>query len=727
MHIYTTDDLLFFHHSASLYSCKEARYCTKECQGKHWKVHKDICQQIAEIKGFIPPSSSSSSSASSALTNSNTVSTPGATNNLGIQEPSEEDLRIAWAIAAVAEVNRQITSAHSTVPSPSPSSSSSSSVPTIHHESEGNTSNGTVSTHSNIVSSGSIDNTATELPGDMSTENTAVVPSFVPSLNSVQNWNFSGMVPDVPPKQFTLYSLCNTPLSEITESDDNLNSPLANVARLLQEGAVVDPPEAFGIPLHGAASAGQVKIVQYLLEQGASVNRFTRTGQTALQLAVLGNYTDIIQLLLQYGANIFCSLTPPPQTLASNQDDSYSSSYLVNRYHRNVITNFDPQGNGGIHERTLLHFIAMQDTTPEGKSVDSLCSSWCQALSLLVNSTISTSNSSTASTTSTTSGISSVSPLVTKTASNRPVPFCGVDPLDEDNCSPLLYAAVHANMGALKVLLKYGANPGKRDTTVLVPSPSNAAAASAGIVNNTKSSTKPVPVTPATVSASIIPASPLVATLEPTFIASLATVAALLETSDPTEAYGELQEYIEIIKLLIDAGGELPNECTVDPEDIEWKFPAFSRLPPPPPSPSSSPAVAVTVPTVPKLFFTPFSALCSQIPLAPVVSALLQKTPQSCNPRIPNSDGSDCLTVAISCGNVQVVKELIKYGMIPATHTCTTPTWESSLVHTAYHRAVTLAVPTSMSKNESSIPSTNMEDLLVTETVLAELKQTLKI
>ena len=523
------------------------------------------------------------------------------------------------------------------------------------------------------------------------------------------------MVPDVPPKQFALYNICNTPITDTMTSDSSSSSPLTEVAQLLQEGAVLDPPEAFGIPLHGAVSAGQLSIVQYLLEHGASVNRFTRTGQTALQLAVLGNYPDIIQLLLQYGANIFCSLSPPTQNLMTNSDNNYSSSYLVNRHHRNVITNFDPNSDGGVHERTLLHFIAMQDTSINGKSVELICSSWCQALSLLIGITSSSNNNANINNHATsTSSSTSSSSAITNNPSIK-APLCGVDPVDEDNCTPLLYAAVHANIGAVKVLLKYGANPGKVEL-VNSTTPNNPVSTvnSKSPKSPSMSSTPVVPVIPR--------ASPLIATLEPTFIASLATVAALIDNSDPTEAYNELQEYLQIIQLLLEAGGELSNECNVDPEDIEWKFPAFPRLPVPP-SPSST-ASSATSPTSSKLLFTPFSALCSQILLAPILTYILQKVPHPCNPNVVNSDSSSPLLIAISAGNIKVVKELIKYGMLPATHTNSTPTWETGLVGEAYRRAVSLLAPPVPDGGDIPIPNI---DGLVTETVLAELKQILKI
>jgi 26S proteasome non-ATPase regulatory subunit 10 len=57
-------------------------------------------------------------------------------------------------------------------------------------------------------------------------------------------------------------------------------------------------------PLHHAASAGHVDILQLLLNHGASVNAVNNDGRTPLHYAASWGHVDILQLLLSHGASV---------------------------------------------------------------------------------------------------------------------------------------------------------------------------------------------------------------------------------------------------------------------------------------------------------------------------------------------------------------------------------------------------------------------------------------
>lgn len=58
-------------------------------------------------------------------------------------------------------------------------------------------------------------------------------------------------------------------------------------------------------PLHCAVEKEQYKAAVWLLKHGAEVNAndFDRIGETPLCIGVRGNYPEIVELLLQHGAN----------------------------------------------------------------------------------------------------------------------------------------------------------------------------------------------------------------------------------------------------------------------------------------------------------------------------------------------------------------------------------------------------------------------------------------
>jgi ankyrin repeat protein len=56
--------------------------------------------------------------------------------------------------------------------------------------------------------------------------------------------------------------------------------------------------------LHAAASTGHLATVEWLLDNGATINAYSRTGQTPFFYAVFGNQEKVIELLINRGANV---------------------------------------------------------------------------------------------------------------------------------------------------------------------------------------------------------------------------------------------------------------------------------------------------------------------------------------------------------------------------------------------------------------------------------------
>jgi ankyrin repeat protein len=79
---------------------------------------------------------------------------------------------------------------------------------------------------------------------------------------------------------------------------------LAAVKALLDAGRSADTPIAEGhqTPLQRAASSGKTEIAKLLIERGASVNAPAASG-SALHLAIQGGWDDIVQLLIDNGAD----------------------------------------------------------------------------------------------------------------------------------------------------------------------------------------------------------------------------------------------------------------------------------------------------------------------------------------------------------------------------------------------------------------------------------------
>ena len=96
----------------------------------------------------------------------------------------------------------------------------------------------------------------------------------------------------------------DTPLMLAAET-----APLNVVTALVEHGATVNVKNNYGYtPLINAARTGYekdaIKIVQYLLEQGASVDELHMSNKTAFLFAAEYGYKEIAQLLLKHGANI---------------------------------------------------------------------------------------------------------------------------------------------------------------------------------------------------------------------------------------------------------------------------------------------------------------------------------------------------------------------------------------------------------------------------------------
>ena len=62
-------------------------------------------------------------------------------------------------------------------------------------------------------------------------------------------------------------------------------------------------------PLHRAVSRGHLKIVRFLLENGANIDARDSLGRTALHLAVTTESKELVQLLLSFSPTMFCDIT----------------------------------------------------------------------------------------------------------------------------------------------------------------------------------------------------------------------------------------------------------------------------------------------------------------------------------------------------------------------------------------------------------------------------------
>lgn len=103
----------------------------------------------------------------------------------------------------------------------------------------------------------------------------------------------------------------DTTLVEQQKKNDGLVTAAAQgdlqaVKRWHKKGAAIDAQNTTTnlTPLHAAVSSGSTKIVRYLLEKGAQIDRQNSLGLTALGLAALQGHDRVVQLLLGHKASM---------------------------------------------------------------------------------------------------------------------------------------------------------------------------------------------------------------------------------------------------------------------------------------------------------------------------------------------------------------------------------------------------------------------------------------
>jgi uncharacterized protein len=82
----------------------------------------------------------------------------------------------------------------------------------------------------------------------------------------------------------------------------------ASVRRLVALGAMIVAPKSWGqfcaVPLHRTSAAGNVAMVELLIELGAEVEAMDYEGQTALLNAAHSGHIDVIEVLVEAGADV---------------------------------------------------------------------------------------------------------------------------------------------------------------------------------------------------------------------------------------------------------------------------------------------------------------------------------------------------------------------------------------------------------------------------------------
>jgi ankyrin repeat protein len=123
---------------------------------------------------------------------------------------------------------------------------------------------------------------------------------------------------------------------------------LAEIIEDVEAGADVNLRAKNGFtPLHFAAEAGHLDIVQYLLDHGADVNAREPSGFTPLHLASLAGHAAVVQTLLEKGANPNALAGPtraPPLIAAVEKGHLDVARILVDRDADMRITVQGPDG-----------------------------------------------------------------------------------------------------------------------------------------------------------------------------------------------------------------------------------------------------------------------------------------------------------------------------------------------------------------------------------------------
>lgn len=98
-----------------------------------------------------------------------------------------------------------------------------------------------------------------------------------------------------------LSSGCASELYNAAERGD-----LKAVQTLVAQGATINEQTGIDgeVPLVGAAKSGRLEVVQYLLDHGANVNQADSFETTALHAAAVGGHLAMVQLLLERGAHV---------------------------------------------------------------------------------------------------------------------------------------------------------------------------------------------------------------------------------------------------------------------------------------------------------------------------------------------------------------------------------------------------------------------------------------
>ncbi|KAK3994869.1 ankyrin repeat-containing domain protein [Cladorrhinum sp. PSN332] len=125
------------------------------------------------------------------------------------------------------------------------------------------------------------------------------------------------------------------------------------VLALLEDGVDVDAEDIVGgsTALTIAASQGLRDIVQTLLENGADINKPDRSGRTALHHAAVAGNTDLVELLVENGADLEARVHGWTALLLAAKDwFPLTAVYLV-RQRANVDA-------GDYHGRRVLHWAA---------------------------------------------------------------------------------------------------------------------------------------------------------------------------------------------------------------------------------------------------------------------------------------------------------------------------------------------------------------------------------